>query len=113
MHELAVTESILNIAISHAQRAGAARVTDLNLVIGRLSSIVDDSIQFYWDMLAEDTIAKGAKLNFQRVPTEMRCLECGSFFYPAEESFDCPNCNSSWVKVIKGEELRVESIDVE
>ena len=47
MHELPVTESILEIALRHAQEAGARRITDLYLIIGQLSTIVDDSIQFY------------------------------------------------------------------
>jgi len=46
MHELAVTENILSIASKHAQESGATRVTAINLVIGQLSSIVDDSVQF-------------------------------------------------------------------
>ena len=61
MHELAVTESILNIAVQHASQAGAVRVTDLNLVIGQLSSIFDDSVQFYWDMISEGTICAGRR----------------------------------------------------
>jgi hydrogenase nickel incorporation protein HypA/HybF len=49
MHELAVTENILNIAVQHGTQANAVRVTSLQLVIGQLSSIVDDSVRFYWD----------------------------------------------------------------
>jgi Zn finger protein HypA/HybF involved in hydrogenase expression len=52
MHEFAVTESILNIATDHARRANAKRVTHLYLVIGHLSSIVDDPAQFYWDTIS-------------------------------------------------------------
>lgn len=113
MHELPITQSILEIAVRHAEKAGAKRIVSINLVIGQLATAVDESIQFYWDMLSEGTNAKGARLNFQRVPTEMRCMECGNSFYPAEESFECPKCNSSYVRVIKGEELRVDSIDIE
>ena len=42
MHELAVTESLLEIAVRHARAQNARRITDLYLVIGQWSSIVDD-----------------------------------------------------------------------
>jgi hydrogenase nickel incorporation protein HypA/HybF len=113
MHELAVTESILNIAIENAQKVDAKQITGINLIIGNMASLVDDSIQFYWDILSEGTIALGAILNIQRIPTEMRCFDCGHTFYPSPESFDCPVCMSIRVQVIQGDEMRVESIDVE
>ena len=46
MHELAVTQSILEIALRHAERASARRILSINLVIGELTGFVDDSIQF-------------------------------------------------------------------
>ena len=67
MHELSVTESLLKIALEHAANANAKRITDLHIVIGELASMVDDSIQFYWDIIAKDTIAEKAKLHFHRV----------------------------------------------
>ena len=75
MHELAVTESILDIAVKYAEQAGASRVSDLYLVIGRLSSIVDDSVQFYWDIVSQNTLCAGSRLHFQRVPAELLCLD--------------------------------------
>ena len=64
MHELSITESILDITLRHARQAGAGRVTNLYLVIGQLASIVDDSVQFYWDIVAKGTLAEGAHLHF-------------------------------------------------
>ena len=112
MHELAVSESILDISLRHASEAGARQVTGINLVIGQFSSIVDDSIQFYWDIIAEGTIAQGALLHFQRIPGEMTCGSCGHVFAPGDSTFECPSCGSSFVRITKGEEFRVESIDV-
>jgi hydrogenase nickel incorporation protein HypA/HybF len=74
MHELTITESLLEIVLRHADKAGAHRVRDLFLVIGQLSSIVDDSVQFYWDIISDGTIAEGAKLHFNRIATEIECL---------------------------------------
>ena len=113
MHELAVTQSILDISLRHAQKVDAKRIVTINLVVGKFSSVVDDSVQFYWDMIAEGTIAQGARLHFERIPAEMKCLDCGLTFEPNDETFVCPECLSPKVRISKGEELRVESIDVE
>src|SRR5512139_2335062 len=113
MHELAVTESILNIATRHATQANAVRVTDVHLVIGQLSSIVDESVQFYWDMIGEGTICAGAKLHFERKPATFKCLDCEQTFSLTGELTDCPNCHSAHLKVITGEEFYVESIEIE
>lgn len=113
MHELSVTQSILDISLRHAQTANAKRVTDINLVIGEFSSLVDDSVQFYWDIIARETIAQGARLHFNRIPGEMTCGNCGHIFQPGGETFECPSCSSAFVRITKGDEFRVESIDVE
>lgn len=113
MHELAVTESILNIAVQHAAAANAVRVTVINLVIGQLSSIVDDSIQFYWDMLSEGTLCAGAHLHFERRPARLHCLDCGQVYTLDGELTDCPACHSARLKVVAGEEFFLESIEVE
>ena len=113
MHEMAVTESILEITLRHAEEAGAARVTDIHLVLGELASIVDDSVQFYWDMISKDTIAEGATLHFRRIKAEMECLDCGARYHPGEGLLRCPNCQDGQVRVIAGEEFRLEAIEVD
>ena len=113
MHELAVTQSILDISLRHANEARAKRITGINLVVGQFSSIVDDSVQFYWDIIAKETIAYGATLHFNRIPGEMTCSDCGHTFRPKDDTFECPSCSSALVRITKGEEFRVDSIDVE
>ena len=112
MHELSVTEHVLDIALRHAQQAGAARITDLYLVIGQLSSIVDDSVQFYWDFVSQDTPAAGATLHFRRIPGALTCRDCSQDF-AFGDTFECPACGSARVHVTRGEEFFLEAIDVE
>jgi len=113
MHELAVTENLLNIAVRHATQANAVRVTTLHLVIGQLSSIVDDSIQFYWDMISAGTICEGAQLHFERRLAMLKCLDCDQTYALSGELTDCPNCHSARIKVVAGEEFYLDSIEVE
>jgi hydrogenase nickel incorporation protein HypA/HybF len=113
MHELAVTESILEIALRHAPPREPVKITDLYLVIGQLSSIVDDSIQFYWDIISEGTIAQGAQLHFRRIPAEMACQNCGHHYAPSEQVLACPHCASVQIHVVTGEEFYLEAIQVD
>ncbi len=113
MHELSVTQNILKIALRHAQQAGAVRIREINLVIGELSSIVDDSVQFYWDIISEGTIAQGAVLHFERIPAQLRCRECGQAFALSRDDYVCPACGSFAVSVVGGDEFYLDSIEVD
>lgn len=113
MHELSITQNILRIASDYATKASAQRVTDLYLVIGQLSSIVDDSVQFYWDIISKGTLCEGATLHFQRIAARLRCQQCGTEYGLEQELTTCPTCHSVRVQVIQGEEFLLESIEVE
>jgi hydrogenase nickel incorporation protein HypA/HybF len=113
MHELSVTESILEITLRHAAQAQARRVTGLHLVIGQLASLVDDSVQFYWDFVSEGTLAEGARLYFRRIPAELTCQSCGKRYAPDGQELACPQCGGDQIKVTGGEEFYLDAIDVE
>jgi hydrogenase nickel incorporation protein HypA/HybF len=112
MHELSVTESILSIATEHAQKAGAQSVTDIYLVLGRLSSIVDDSVQFYWDFISQNTLCAGAILHFERIPARFVCLDCSREYTIDGDMQPCSSCQSSRVKLVAGDEFRIDSIAI-
>ena len=85
----------------------------MNLLIGQFSDEREESIQFYWSDLAKDTLARDAELHFQRVEAEMKCLECGTIFHPEEDTSMCPHCLSHRLKLLSGDDVRLDSIDVE
>ena len=109
MHELAVTQSILEMGLSHTPPG--ARITDLYLVIGELSSFVDDSVQFYWDLISAGTAAAGAHLHFRRVPAALACRACDHCYSP-RAALACPLCGSSNVAITAGEEFHLDAIEV-
>ena len=113
MHELAVTESLLQTASDYAKQNNADRVVCLNLVIGELSGIIDDSVQFYWEMISENTICSQAKLNIERKTAKLSCIACGNIYKLQGELIPCPKCSSMQVKVIAGDEFLLESIEIE
>ena len=113
MHELGITENILNITLDKANEGQATKILKINLVIGELSGFVADCIQFYFDTLSKDTIAQGAALHFETVPVEMRCRNCSTVFRPQDTLWSCPKCGSQSVEISKGRELYIDSVEVE
>lgn len=112
MHELSVTESILKIVRDSAQKNQATSVTDITLTIGSFSSIVDDSVQFYWDFVSQGTICANAKLHFNRVMATLKCLDCGTTYSLIEELTPCPSCSGINITILHGEEFQVDHIEI-
>jgi hydrogenase nickel incorporation protein HypA/HybF len=113
VHELAVTESMLSLVQAEAQKAGATRVTKVCLLLGEFSSIVEDSVRFYWDAMSPGTIAEGATLEFRAVPPRARCRACGTEYVPDSRDVRCPLCGEALAAMVAGDEFRVEAIEIE
>jgi len=113
MHELTITQSMLDLALQYAEKAGAHRITHINLVVGEISGVVDQSVQFYFDLLSKDTLAEGGKLVISMQPARFRCAACGNEFPMQDRSWICPACQALGGEVISGREFYMESIEVE
>jgi hydrogenase nickel incorporation protein HypA/HybF len=113
MHEASITESMLNLALEKAQEAKANKIMSINLIVGELSGVVPDCVQFYFDVLSKNTIAEGAKLNFEIKQTQIKCRKCQNVFTPADHKWICPQCNETSVEIASGRECYMESLEVE
>jgi len=113
MHELSITQSMMDIVLGQAKAAEAKKVTRINIVLGEMSGVVSDCVQFYFDFLKKGNAAEDAVLNFKLVPVELKCRECQTIFNPNGSAWVCPNCHSNGLEVVKGQESYVESIEVE
>ncbi len=112
MHEYAVTESILKIVHEEAGKAGGERVESVTIVIGELSTFVDQSIEFYFQALSQGTVAEGARLIFEKVKARAVCGDCGKEFEPSRVCLTCPRCHSPLFEVKQGRELYIDNLEI-
>ncbi len=117
MHELPVTERILNIVLKHAERNRVNRVVSITLTIGELSELEDEWIQHYFDYLSKDTIAAGAKLNIERMPIVVRCNACGQTTSIRKEELGqmtCPKCGENGdFSLVSGREYYIKEMEAQ
>jgi hydrogenase nickel incorporation protein HypA/HybF len=114
MHELSITQSILEIALDFARRNQAQKIMEIHLKIGEITDFDDDWIQRYFDFVGKGTIAEGAKLRISRIPARLQCNPC-SFVFPLDKSTwntQCPSCNNKDCRLISGREFQVEALEV-
>src|SRR5215831_4662131 len=106
-------QTILQTAIQQAHAAHARRVTHVRLVLGEMADQTDDEIRSDWEAISKGTLAEGAQLLFRRVPAEVQYMNCFSKYRPVNGAIRCPNCGSVGAKILAGEELFMEAVDLE
>ena len=110
MHELAIAESIVAIAQRHA---AGRRVTRVEVAVGHLRQVVPAALEFAFELVAQGTVLDGAELAMEEVPAAGHCRACGAEGRLAAFPLACEACGGWDVEVTAGEELRVESLDLE
>ena len=113
MHELAITQSILDIAQKAAEEHGAKIVQSVRIMLGEYSGVVPQCIQYYFDVISKDTIAEGAVLDIHRLPVVIHCNSCQQESQIDRLHVSCPLCGSTDLKLIQGREFYIESLEVE
>lgn len=113
MHELAITESLFKIIMEQAGKAGAKRVTRVNLMIGRLTGYVPEAVEMNFNLLASGTMAEGACLKIEWVPVKISCRECRKESEQLDLGSGCSHCGSLNVMIAGGREMYIESMEVD
>jgi hydrogenase nickel incorporation protein HypA/HybF len=108
MHELAITQSIVDAVI---ERTAEAKVEVVHVCVGKLSGVVPDAMRFCFDLVTDGTPLAGARLEIEQPDGRARCRGCGEEFSPPDLVLLCP-CGSADVELLAGRELCVRAVEV-
>ena len=112
MHEMAIAEGILDIALSHARTHAAQRIERIHLLLGQLSGVETEALTLAFSSLVRGTMAEAAALTWTRVPLAGRCHDCGRERALRPEDYLCPYCGGGMM-FTHGRELCVDYIEME
>ncbi|NOY13952.1 MAG: hydrogenase maturation nickel metallochaperone HypA [Deltaproteobacteria bacterium] len=113
MHELGITQSIVEIAERTAAKQQATKILSVTVEVGSLSGVVPEALEFCFEACTNGTLLEGAQLLIKRIPASARCCDCSREF-PLEELLACcPDCGSAAGELLSGEELRVKELEID
>jgi hydrogenase nickel incorporation protein HypA/HybF len=113
MHEMGITQGILTASVEAAEKAHATCINEIRITVGDMTDVVEDALQFAFEVLREGTMAEGATLAVMHVAPKSRCTQCDTEFSHDRWNLLCPSCGTFLCEVVEGRELRIDSIDID
>ncbi|QLH75497.1 MAG: hydrogenase maturation nickel metallochaperone HypA [Methanomassiliicoccales archaeon] len=121
MHEVSVMASILEGVRKELESHEYDKVEELVLVVGELTYLGREQLEFAYEVLTRGTDLEGSLLVINDEPVEVKCGSCGysgpvehlsdDSFHVSVPKLSCPRCGSN-VEVLKGKSCRVTSVKV-
>ena len=113
LHELSLTQNIVDLAIEYAAREKAAKVLSITLEIGALSGVVAEAVEFAFDVCSKGTLAEGANLEIRHVSGRGRCLDCQTETEIKTLTYLCPYCGSLALETVQGQEMKFTEMEID
>jgi len=107
---MAIAESVVRIA---GQHANGRRVTKIHVKVGHLRQVVPSALTFGFELVAQGTSVEGAELALEQIPATGSCRACGAESKLPGFPLQCKSCGGFDLEIIEGEELYVESLEME
>ena len=113
MHEAGIAASILEICEARAREHGALAIQAIGVTLGELSGVVPEALEFAFEALKAETLARTAELRVERVPLDARCQKCGWAGRPdGDLCLLCPACDGA-LQILSGREMQVNYVELE
>lgn len=116
MHEMSIVLNIFDIIkkqLSAQFEGKSPRVKKVTLIVGKMSTVVPEALDFSFHIAKKDTIFEDSELQIKEVPVEGECSKCKTSFFIDDPLFLCPRCENPDITITRGRELFIESIDIE
>lgn len=113
MHELAIAQSVFDIAFGEANKHAAAKIRKIKLSIGEFSGVVKDALDFAFRVLKPGTPAENAEIEIEVIALRATCEQCGEVECRLSDlKFTCTDCGRQ-LTVTAGREMKVDYIDID
>ncbi|MCF8081628.1 MAG: hydrogenase maturation nickel metallochaperone HypA [Deltaproteobacteria bacterium] len=113
MHEMSIAQSLIEIIEEEMKKHHAKYLRSVRLNIGQLSAVVPESLSFCFEVITSGTPLEGAELIMDMVPLKGVCRSCGQTFEIQNYAFTCPECHSTEIETVSGQDLSIVEMEVD
>lgn len=114
MHEVAIVEALIEEVDKQLALAGCrGRVMKLRVRVGRFSGVCVEALRFAFELARQGTAMEEAELEIEQPAGVCLCEACGQRSYVEQMPYGCPICGSPQIQLQGGQELLLESIEVD
>ena len=113
MHERSLIGRLIQQVMEIRKQHGDRNVVAIHLQVGEFSGVDAALLKTAFADTVANTSLHSTALYLQKVPLEARCDTCQREFSVKQFRFECPQCQSSRVTVLRGDELMLDSIVME
>jgi hydrogenase nickel incorporation protein HypA/HybF len=113
VHEFSICSALLSQLSAIATQHGAERVTGIRLRIGALAGVEPELLARAFALAREGTVAAHAELSVVTTAVTIACRRCGHRSETAANRLTCPRCGDFDVEVVDGQDLILESVELE
>lgn len=119
MHEFTASSWIVETVAREAVKLGVKEVKEVHVVVGKLSLLRVEQVEFWYDVLKEGTVLEKSKLVVSLEEGVVKCPSCGyegpievvddPAYHLVFPSLRCPRCGDL-VEVVRGRDCRIVRI---
>jgi hydrogenase nickel incorporation protein HypA/HybF len=113
MHEMAIAQSVFEIAFGEAQKHASGKIRKIKISIGEFSGVVKDALDFAFEALKPGTPAAEAEIEIEVVKLAAICDRCGEKGCNVSDlKLSCSDCGRT-LRITAGREMKVDYIDID
>ena len=113
MHELAVAQALVEQVDAVIDQHNATSASLIRVRIGPLAGVVPELLATAFPLAAAGSRMERAVLDLVTAPIKVRCQTCGAETEAAMNRLICGACGDWHTQVISGDELLLESVELE
>jgi len=109
MHELSIVQSMLKLCEEYSK---GKKVTKVVVKIGKMGGVEPHFLKESFELFKEDTVCEEASMQIIETDIKIECQKCKNISKVEGFDFYCPKCKGGDTKVISGQEMHIDYIEV-